>query len=87
MKSSFLVKSDKIVRVKIRHVSWLNLQFHGKTMGKSQLFHPGAPRLRGLPCETGNVASVTLYDVTQSVAITQDSFGARMVCKGKWVWT
>ena len=29
---------------------------------------------RGLPCEVGNSVSITLYDVTQSVALTQVTF-------------
>ena len=39
-------------------------------------FHAGkkSQNFRGLPCEVGNSVSITLYDVTQSVALTQVTF-------------
>ena len=36
-----------------------------------------SPPPRGLPCEVGNSVSITLYDVTQSVALTEDGLKGR----------
>lgn len=42
----------------------------------------GRPKFpRGLPCESGNVTQVQLYDVTKSVAITQEKIGSQ-----GWGW-
>ena len=37
--------------------------------------YPSEISPRGLPCEVGNSVSITLYDVTQSVALTEDVEG------------